>query len=163
MKSIFTNSNINIGTKMKTLKTYVWSILLYGCECWTLTKDTERRLEATEMWFLRRILKISWTEKKSNKDVMELAGYERSLIRTIRKRQLKFLGHISRKDEIEKQMLSGKIEGRRSRGRQRTTYIDSLNNYATKKSISNTELIRMTTEREVWRAMVVDVCHRLDT
>ena len=51
MKTIFTNRNITINTKINTLKEYVWSVLLYGCECWTLSKDTERGLEAAEMWF----------------------------------------------------------------------------------------------------------------
>ena len=92
MKSIFTNRNIRIYTKINTLKTYIWSILLHGCECWTLAKDLERRLEAAEMWFIRRIMRISWTEKKSNDEVMEMAGYKRSLLKTIRKRQLQFLG-----------------------------------------------------------------------
>ena len=65
MKTIFTNRNITFNTKINTLKAYVWSVLLYGCECWTLNKDTERRLEAAELWFLRRMLRISWTEKKT--------------------------------------------------------------------------------------------------
>ena len=54
----------------------VWSIFLHGCECWTLTKDLERRLEAAEMWYIGRIMRISWTEKKSNEEVMEIAGYK---------------------------------------------------------------------------------------
>ena len=92
MKSIFTNRNIKVYTKINTLKAYIWSILLYGCECWTLTKDLERRLEAAETWYTRRIMRISWTEKKSNEEVMEMAGYKRSLLRPIRKRQLQFFG-----------------------------------------------------------------------
>ena len=163
MKSIFTNRNITYKTKIKTLKAYVLSVLLYGCECWTLNKDTERKLEAAEMWYLRRIMKISWTERKSNEDIMETVQYKRSLVKTIRKRQLEFLGHICRKNGIEKQMLCGKIEGRRSRGRQQTAYIESLNKYTTRNSISNAELIRRTNDREAWRAMVVDVCSRPDT
>ncbi|GFN84650.1 craniofacial development protein 2 [Plakobranchus ocellatus] len=55
MKSIFTNINIRFNTKISTMIAYIWSILLYRCECWTLTKDLERRLEAAEMWFIRRI------------------------------------------------------------------------------------------------------------
>ena len=69
MRSIFTNRNIY--TKINTLKAHIWSILLYGCESWTLTKDLERGLQAAEMWYIRRIMRISWTEKKSNEEVME--------------------------------------------------------------------------------------------
>ena len=62
MKSIFTNSNIRIYTKINTLKAYIW--LLQGCECWTLIKDLERKLEEAEMWYIRRLKRTSWTEKK---------------------------------------------------------------------------------------------------
>ena len=119
------------------LKAYIWSILLYGCECWTLTKDLERRLEAAEMGYIRRIMIISWTEKKSNEEVMEMAGYKRSLLKTIRKRQLQFFGHINRADGLEKKILSGKICGTKSSGRQRTKYTDSLNNFVPRKESLN--------------------------
>ena len=68
--------------------------------------------------------------KKTNEEVLQLARVQRSLIETIRIRQMKFLGHISRKDGLEKLVLCGKIKGKRCRGRQRTKYIDSLNNFA---------------------------------
>ena len=93
-------------------------------------------------------MRISWTEKKSNEEVMEMAGYKRSLLRTIRKRQIQFFGHINRADGIEKQILCGKICGTKSRGRQRTKYTDSLNSYVTRKESPINELIRRTeTER----------------
>ena len=86
MKSIFTNSNIRIYPKINILKAYIRTILLHGCECWTLTKDLDRKPEAAEMWYTRRIMRIlSWTERKSNEEVMEMAGYIRSLLKTIRK------------------------------------------------------------------------------
>ena len=81
-----------------------------------------------------------------------MAMYKRSLIRIIRERQMKFLGHICRKNGIEKQVLCGKIERRRSRGRQRIKYMDSLNKYVNNKSLSNTEIIRKTDNRREWRA-----------
>ena len=59
MNTILKNRNITMDTKLRALKSYVWSILLYGCECWTITDDTEKKLKATEIWFLRRMLRIS--------------------------------------------------------------------------------------------------------
>ena len=97
MRSLFNNRNLALKTKTRMLKAYVWSLLLYGCECWTLNKTLTSKLEATEMWYLRRILRISWTEKVTNEDVLRRTNTERSLVSTIRKRQLKFLGHITRK------------------------------------------------------------------
>ena len=96
MSTIVKNRNISFSTKLKVLKTYVWSILLYGCETWTITSETKKNLEAAEMWFYRRMLRISWKEKRTNESILEETNQERSLIKTIRKRQLKFLGHICR-------------------------------------------------------------------
>ena len=62
--------------------------LLYGCECWTLNKETERKLEAAEMWSIRSMMRISWMEKRSNESVLKDANLERSLIKTIRWGQL---------------------------------------------------------------------------
>jgi len=163
MKSIFTNRNVSIPTKLNALRAYIWSVLLYGCESWTLNKDTERRIEAAEMWFIRRIMRVSWTERKTNIEVMEEAGYKRSLMKTIRKRQMEFLGHTCRTDGIEKLMLGGKIEGKKSRGRQRVKYLDGIKNYIAQESTDNIELLRRTDNREEWRALVVDVCHRSGT
>ena len=84
MKTVFTVRNIRVYIKINNLKACIWSILLHGCECWTLTKDLERRLETAEMWYIR----IPWTEKKSNKEVMEMVGYKRSQLKLARKRQL---------------------------------------------------------------------------
>ena len=162
-KTIFTNRNIKLNTKFNTMKAYVWSILLYGCECWTLTKPLERKLEAVEMWFIRRIMRVSWTERKTNEEVMEMARYKRSFLKINRARQMKFFGHIIRADRLEKQLLCGKICGTKSRGRQRINYTDSLNLYITKKESPNNELIRRAGNREEWRAMVADVWNRSGT
>ena len=96
MKPILKNRNILMETKLRVLKAYIWSILLYGCESWNISTDMIKKLQATEMWFIRRMLRISWEEKKTNKAVLEEAGVKRSLMQTIRKRQLQFLGHINR-------------------------------------------------------------------
>ena len=159
MKSIFANKSIHLTTKIKTLKAYIWSILLYGCECWTLTKDTERRLEAAEMWFIRRIQRVSWTERKTNEEVMHMAGYSRSLLNTIHERQLKFFGHIMRADSLEKCLMLGKILGKKSKGRQRAKFTDKLNQITVNHNINTTiDLIRRTEFRMEWRTMVADVC-----
>ena len=62
-KLIFPDRNIRIYIKINTLKANIWSIVLHGCECWTLTKDLERRLEGAEMWHIKRIMRMSWAEK----------------------------------------------------------------------------------------------------
>ena len=108
-------------------------------------------------------MRISWTGKKSNEEVIKMAGYTRSLLKTIRKRQLQFFGHINRADGLEKEILSGKICETKSRGRQRTKYTDSLNNFVTRKESPNNELIRRTDDREGSKAIITDVCNRPGT
>ncbi|GFN94238.1 endonuclease-reverse transcriptase [Plakobranchus ocellatus] len=92
-----------------------------------------------------------------------MAGYKRSLLKIIRKRQLRFFGHINIANEIEKRILCGKICGTKGRGRQRIKYTDSLNSYATRKESPNNEFIRRTDNREEWKAMIADVCNRPGT
>ena len=67
MKTILTNKNISIETRKMVLQCYIERILMYGCEAWTISKQTQRKHEATEMWFLRRMLRISWTKKRRMK------------------------------------------------------------------------------------------------
>ena len=111
---------------MRVLKCYVWATLLYGCETWTVKKKMEEKIEAAEMWFLRRMLRVPWTARISNEEVMRRVDVERNLLKTLRRTQLRFMGHIMRTDGLEKDCLLGRVEGRRSRGRQRVKYLDAL-------------------------------------
>ena len=89
-----------------------------------------------------------------------MTGHKRFLLKTIRKRQLQFFfGHVIRAYGLEKQILSGKICGTKSKGTQRTKYTDSLDNFETSKESPNNELIRKTDDREDWEAMIADVCN----
>ena len=91
-----------------------------------------------------------------------MANTHRTLIKTIRTRQLKFFGHVMRKQGLEHLVISGKIEGKRDRGRQRMTYTDSLRRYVNR-DLNNTDFIHRAGNREDWRNMIVDVCLRPDT
>ncbi|GFO12192.1 endonuclease-reverse transcriptase [Plakobranchus ocellatus] len=111
------------------------------------------------MWFIRRMMRISWTEKKSKELVLKEANLERSRIKTIRQRQLQFLGHICRHKELKHLAINGKIEGKRSRGRQRITFIENLKSWAVGKG-SNNNFIWITENRYEWRNMIANVCSR---
>jgi len=163
MSPVLNNRNISMGTKIRTLKAYVWSVLLYGCECWTISSSIKKRLEATEMWFIRRMLRISWKEKRTNEEVLAIAGIKRTLIEAIRSRQMRFLGHIYRKRGLEHLSLTGKIDGKKSRGRQRMKYVENINNWATGKSVDNINFLRAADDRMRWRTMITDVCSRQGT
>ena len=114
MKTLLTNNRIGIQTRIRAMKTYVWSTLTYGSEAWTLNKNMKNKINAAEMWFYRRMLKIPWTARVTNEEVLRRVNQERSLLRTIRKRQMEFLGHVIRREKIEYLYLTGMIEGRRA-------------------------------------------------
>ena len=114
------------------------------------------------MWFIRRMMRISWTEKRSNESVLKDANLGRSLIKTIRQRQLQFFGHICRHKGLEHLAITGKIEGKCSRGRQRITFIESLNSWAIQNG-SNNDLIRLAEDRYEWRNMIANACFRHGT
>ncbi|GFO48668.1 poly [ADP-ribose] polymerase [Plakobranchus ocellatus] len=97
MKTILTNKHISIETRKRALQCYIEPVLMYGCEAWTISNQIQNKLEATEMWFLRRMLRIPWTAKKTNERVLNEANKRRSLVRTIRKCQATSLGLVMRK------------------------------------------------------------------
>ena len=93
---------------------YLCSTPTYGSETLTISKTLKNKINAAELWFYRRMLRISWTDRITNEEVLGRVNQQRTLLRVIRKRQMEFLGHVIRREKI-----TGMIEGRRSRGRQR--------------------------------------------
>ena len=101
VKSLLTNRSISLNLRKKFLRTFVWSTLLYGCEAWNISNVNQKKIEAAEMWFPRRMLRISWVEHATNKSVLQRAVTKRKIIRNIRQRQIKFLGHVIRDCKLE--------------------------------------------------------------
>ena len=121
-----------------------------------VTKEMERKIEATELWLYRRMLKISWTERVSNERVLHRTGARREMVRKIRQRQLRFLGHVMRLEQLESVCVTGKVEGRRGRGRPRMKLVDSLAK-AIGGDVTPARLLQMTGSRSDWRSMVANV------
>ena len=88
-----------------------------------------------------------------------MIGHKDSYSKPSEKDNFKFFWHLIRAGGLEKQMLSREICGTKSKGRQRTKYTDSLNNFVTRKKSPNNELIRRTDDSEEWDAMIADVCN----
>ena len=143
-KSIITNKVMSIESKKRFIKCFVWSVLLYECVAWTISKITEKILMAMEMWCWKRMLRISWTKKITNEKVLELVGNKRSLMETIRKRQLSTVGHIIiiRENGLERL--------RKARGRQRSTYLVIL---AETVGLTCHQLIRCAGYRKEFRSL----------
>ena len=101
MKSILTNKRLSLGVRKCVLQCYIEPILLYGCESWSMTKQTSTSIEAMDMWFLRRMLRVSWIEKRTNLENLNTASSTRKPMSNIKRRQAEFLGHVMRKGKLE--------------------------------------------------------------
>jgi len=141
---------------MKALE--MWPVSMYGCESWTLGKNKETRLDAFEMKWPRKILRVSWTAKKTNEWVLNKAGVKRELLDTVNARKLTYYGHTMRKQGscLEKEIMQGTVPGARRQGRPRTAWMD-INTWTglpVEKSVSMTE------DRDKWKKYVHSVASR---
>ena len=153
MDKLFKDRKLSMKIKTRLLRCYILPILIYGSEGWTISATMNKRLEASEMWFLRRILRISYVDHVTNDEVLKRANAKRSLINTIRDRQMKFLGHIMRNKEIESLTITGKIDGEKARGRQRLTFCKNLSEWM---GINEMRMLKVTRDREMWKIMTAN-------
>ena len=91
---------MSLATKIRLAQCYVWSTLLYGCETWSLTQTNEMKLRGFEMWMYRRIGRVSWKAKKTNKEVLNKLGLQSTMLMTVvRQRIVRFYGHVRRQQQ----------------------------------------------------------------
>ena len=140
----------------------VFPVMMYGCETWTLRKSDQRRIEAFEMWCWRRMLKIPWTDKTPNTQVLMYAQPKMPLLSLVVKHQLTYFGHIMRANGLEKNIMLGKVTGRRRRGRQRMRWLGTVEKEA---GLNLNEMRWMVEDRSGWRAFIHQIARsraRLD-
>ena len=117
--SLLKSRDITLPTKVRLVKAVVFPVVMYGCESWTIKKAECQRIDAFEIWCWRRLLRIPWTERKSNQSILKEIIPEYSLEGLMLKLQLQHFGHLmQRTDSLKKTLMLGKIEGGRRRGRQ---------------------------------------------
>ena len=104
-------------TKFHLVKALVFPMVMYGCESWTIKEAECLRMDAFELWYWRRLLRVPWTARRSKQSILKEISPEYSLEGLMLKLKLQYFGHLMRRaDSLEKTLMLGKIEGRRRRG-----------------------------------------------
>ena len=127
LDSILKSRDITLSTKVCLVKATVYPVVMYGCESWTTKKAEHQRIDAFELWCWRRPLRVPWTARRSNQSTLKKISPGCSLVGLILKLKLKYFGHLMRRaDSLEKNLMMGKIEGKRRRGWQRLQWLDGI-------------------------------------
>ena len=117
LDSILKSRDITLLTKFHLVKAMVFSVVMYGCESWTIEKAERQRIHAFKLWCWRRLLRVPWTARRSNQSILKEINPEYSLEGLMLKLKLQYFGHLmGRANLLEKTLMLGKIEGKRKRG-----------------------------------------------
>ena len=129
LDSIFKSRDITLPTKVHLVKAMVFPVVMYGCLSWTIKKAERRKIDASELWCWRTLLRVPWTARRSNQSILKEIRPEYSLEGLMLKLKLQYFGHLmQRAESFEKTLMLGGIGGRRRRGRQRMRWLDGIIN-----------------------------------
>ena len=129
LTEIWKSKELSLKVKVKLAKALIWSVALYGCESWTLKKEEERMVDVFEMWLWRRVLRVSWKDRKTNSWVRNTIGVpaKEGLLETIKKRKLSKYDHWKRRsDSLVLATIEGEVGAKGKKGRRRAEWIDDI-------------------------------------
>ena len=114
---ILKSRDITLPTKVHLVKAMVFSVVMYGCESWTVKKAEHQGIDAFELWCWRRFLRVPWTARRSNQSIPTEISPGCSLEGLMPKLKLQYFGHLMRRvDSLEKTLMLGGIEGQEEKG-----------------------------------------------